>query len=225
MTAGSTRSFPRPRALVFDLDGTLVDSREDIAAACNAALAAVGRAGLPLPALLPMIGDGARSLVVRALAAADAPRDEAVVADALDAFRDYYLAHPCTATRLLPGAERALGTGLPTALVTNKLRDVADRVLQGLGIADRFRAVRGGGDVPLKPAPDGVAAVLAELGVAAGDAWMIGDGPQDVFAGRHAGCVTVAVPGIAERARVVAAAPDIVARDLDEVCDLISPPA
>lgn len=213
---------PRPRALVFDLDGTLVDSREDIACACNAALVAVGRAPLSLPVLLPMIGDGARALVARAIAASGDAPEHALVTRALGAFREHYLAFPCTTTRLLPGASRALATGIPAALVTNKLRDVTDHELDGLGIAGCFRAVRGGGDTPPKPSPDGVVAVLAELGVAPVDAWVIGDGPQDVEAGRRAGCVTVAVHGIAEAARVVAASPDVFARDLDEVCDLIS---
>ncbi len=212
-------TLPRPSALVFDLDGTLVDSREDIASAANAALARLHLRPLAFEAVLPMIGDGASALVTRALAAAGGrPEDLAV---ALGAFREHYLAHPCAHTRLLPGASRALGLGLPAAVVTNKPRDVTELVLRGLGVRDALAVVRGGGDHPLKPAPDGVLSALAELGVRPREAWMIGDGPQDVLAGRAAGCATVAVPGIAEQAHVLAARPDHVARDLDEVCDLV----
>lgn len=213
-----------PTALVFDLDGTLVDSREDIASACNAALAALGLAPLPFEAIMPMVGDGSRMLVVRALAASGVPDDERRVQAALDAFHVYYAAHPCDRTKLLPGAHRALGLGLPNALVTNKLRDVAEAVLARLGIRSAFAAVVGGGDGPLKPEPDGVLAVLRAMGAVPERAWMIGDGPQDVEAGRRAGCTTIAVPGIAERARVLAARPDVVARDLDEVVDLVTSP-
>lgn len=227
VTPEGVTTLPRPSALVFDLDGTLVDSREDIASAANAALAFLHLAPLAFEAVLPMIGDGATALVERALAASGGrPADLEI---ALGAFRAHYLAHPCARTKLLPGAARALALGLPAAVVTNKPRDVTELVLRALGIREAFAAVRGGGDHPLKPAPDGIVSALAELGVRAADAWMIGDGPQDVLAGRAAGCPTLAVPGIADRAHVLAARPDHVARDLDEVCDLVerltSPPA
>ncbi len=220
----------KPSALVFDLDGTLVDSREDIANACNAALTSLGHPPLAYEEVLGFVGDGARALVERALARVKgASPSRAEVEEALDVFRARYVAHPCERTKLLPGARRALALGLPVGLVTNKLRDITDLVLAGLGIEGAFGAVCGGGDAPLKPAPDGVLGVLRVLGVAPADAWVVGDGPQDVEAGKRAGCTTVAVPGIAERARVMAAGPDLVVRDLDELCDLLagvtSPPA
>lgn len=216
----------RPRALLFDLDGTLVDSRRDIADACNAALAAHDRPALPIEAILPMVGDGARALVARALAASEAlpfgpPRTEALVDDVFAAFKARYLAHPCVHSVLLPGArevlEEARRDALPCALVTNKPRDVTLALLAALGIADAFAAVWGGGDGPLKPAPDSVLATIARLGVSARDAWMIGDGPQDIGAGKGAGCFTVAVPGIAERERLLASGPDLVCESLHDL--------
>lgn len=208
----------RPRALLFDLDGTLVDSRGDITAACNAALVAHGRPALPLAAILPMVGDGARMLVMRALSVSGS---EALLDEVFATFRAYYLAHPCVHTALLPGAREVLDEakrdGLPCALVTNKPRDVTLLLLDALGISSSFAAIWGGGDGPLKPAPDSVLSVVAQLEVAAAAAWMIGDGPQDIGAGKAAGCVTVGLPGIAERERLVASAPDLMFESLDEL--------
>ena len=210
----------RPRALLFDLDGTLVDSRADIAAACNAALFAHGRPALPVAAILPMVGDGARALVARALSSFEPPSD-ALLDDVLATFGAYYLAHPCVHTVLLPGAREVLDEAatlaLPCALVTNKPRDVTIALVEALGLT--FEALWAGGDGPLKPAPDCVLAMVARLAVAAGDAWMIGDGPQDVGAGKAAGCFTVGVPGIAERARLLASGPDLVCESLYDLRD------
>ena len=181
----------RPRALLFDLDGTLVDSRRDIADACNAALGSRGRAALSETSIRPMIGDGARALVARALAATayasnargallDADPGEALVDEVLAEFQARYLERPCVHSVLLPGArevlEDARRAGLACALVTNKPRNVALALLEPLGIAGAFDVLWGGGDGPLKPAPDGVLATLARLDVAAADAWMIGVG-------------------------------------------------
>lgn len=201
-------TLPAPRALLFDLDGTLIDSRADIAAAANVALAASGLGSLDLATVTALVGDGARSLVARVLAAAGDEPDEARIDEALAHFSRAYLAAPAARTTLLPGARRALELGLPCALVTNKPRDVTREVLRALDLEGAFVAVVAGGDAPLKPAPDGVLAALDALGAAPRDAWMIGDGPQDVLAGRAAGCFTVGVYGMAERARLVEAEPD-----------------
>jgi len=214
----------KPSALLFDLDGTLVDSRRDIVEALNAALENLGRTRLALEEVLPMIGDGARMLVVRALTFCDhAPPDDAIVARAALLYNEAYLANPCVHTTVLPGVAAALKLGLPCAMVTNKPRDVAMLVLGGLGIASAFGATYGGGDGPLKPAPDGIFRVCAELGVVPAETWFIGDGPQDVLAGKNAGCTTIAVPGgIAERADVLAAMPDIVLGTLEELPALLA---
>ena len=213
----------KPTALLFDLDGTLVDSRRDIVEALNAALESLGRIRLTLEQVLPMIGDGARMLVVRALECCDgaAPGD-ALVARGGVLYNEAYLAAPCVHTVMLPGVADALKLGLPCAMVTNKPRNVAMLVLAGLGIESSFAATYGGGDGPLKPEPDGIFRVCSELGVSPADTWFIGDGPQDVLAGKNAGCVTIAVPGIAERAHVLAAGPDIVLETLEGLPALLA---
>jgi len=210
---------PRPAALLFDLDGTLVDSKRDIADAVCAALKDVGRAPLPVEAIVPMIGDGARALVTRALGTDAA--DTALLERTLSCFQRAYAARPCVHTTLMPGAREALSIALPRAVVTNKPRAITELVLESLGIAGAFSAIYAGGDGPLKPAPDGVIAAANALGVPVSQAWLVGDGPQDVLAGRAAGCFTVVVPGIAERSRVLEARPDVVLASLGELPALV----
>ncbi len=218
----------RPRALIFDLDGTLVDSRRDIADTCNAALISHGRSALAIESILQMVGDGARALIARAVAsssaaghASRAPPTDALVDDVLGTFKARYLERPCVHTALLPGAREVVheaeGHHLPCALVTNKPRELTLALLEALGMSSWFTAVWGGGDGPLKPAPDGVVAMLVRLDVAAADVWMIGDGPQDIGAGKAAGCYTVAVPGIAPLEALLASKPDLVCETLDDV--------
>lgn len=214
---------PRPSALLFDLDGTLVDSRRDIAEALNVALVAVDRACLPLEAIVPMIGDGARMLVARALGIdVDPSKEDRVLLDRAAAlFFDAYLRHPCVHTTLMAGARDAIAVDVPRGLLTNKPRAIACLVLEHLGIASSFGAVYAGGDGPLKPAPDGVRALTASLGeVQVERVWLIGDGPQDVLAGRAAGCFTIAVPGIGDPAQVIGAKPDLVLPSLVDVAHL-----
>jgi phosphoglycolate phosphatase len=207
----------RPKALLLDLDGTLVDSRDDIASSLNAALALHGIAPLELPRVYPMIGDGARVLVTRALAAAGS---SVPVDDVLAAFGARYADEPCVRTTLLDGAREIFACGVPCAVITNKPRPITVRLLDRLGLvpAELWAA-----DGPLKPAPDSVLYVCDRLGIAPRDAWMIGDGPQDVGAGNAAGAFTVAVlGGIADHAAVRAAKPNLVVRSLREVISSVA---
>lgn len=180
-----------PRLIVLDLDGTLVDSSRDIAASLNAALArlAPGTSPLPLERVLDFVGEGARLLVERALAHAGlslAP-DEV-----LPAYLDCYRERLLDTTRLYPGMAEALAAlgarGVSLAVLTNKPGDMSRAILQGLGVAEHFARVLGAGDVlARKPDPAGLLALLAELKVAAGEAWLVGDSATDVLTARAAG--------------------------------------
>lgn len=209
-------ALPRPAALLFDLDGTIVDSRRDIAEALNRALSSAGIAPLALEEVLPFVGDGARKLVERAMRFRGREPDDAVIA----AFHRDYLEHPCVHTTLLDGAKELLALGIPCALVTNKPRAITVLVLEALGIFASFKMVWAGGDGPLKPAPDGVLAAASHLGVPVQNAWMIGDGPQDVLAAKAAGAYAVGVEGIGDEAALLAAQPDRVVRSLRLLLDL-----
>src|SRR5271166_3067718 len=128
------------RAVAFDLDGTLVDSRLDIAAACNHVLVQAGRAPLAPQVVAGFVGDGVRALLARAFGL---PGDAGELDPLVQQLVTYYAAHPVVHTTWMPGALDALGKleGRPAALVTNKARVVTLAVLDALGVRDRFAFV------------------------------------------------------------------------------------
>ena len=201
-------ALPTPQAVVFDLDGTLIDSRGDIAAACNHALRTLGREEIPVARLATLVGDGGRSLVSRAFAVSI---DDPIVEEAFALYLEYYRQHPIDETRYLDGAEAALAAfpRLAIALATNKPRSTTIAILDALGIRDRFGAIAAGGDGPLKPDPASLFTIAKTLGVAIEHVWMIGDGPQDVGAAKAAGAVSVGVLGGFHEQRLIDAKPDV----------------
>lgn len=205
-----------PAAVFFDLDGTLIDSRGDIAAACNHALVSEGRSPLPVDVVRGFVGDGARWLLARAFGLT--PEDPAVTR-ALDVFRAYYEAHPTDHTLVLPGLDELVARlgGVPLAVVTNKPRSTAEIVLERLGLRSLFREVRGGGDGPLKPDPTVTRALIRRLAVPAGDVWFVGDGAQDIDAGRAAGCFTIAVGGMGDCEALARAQPHLFVKSLSDL--------
>ena len=222
-----------PHAVVFDLDGTLIDSRGDIAAACNHALVSHGHAPLSRELIRTFVGDGARVLLARALTAAchaSSPEpgrpdlDAGLLDAALVDFHAYYQANPLVFTTLLPGAMDALDalSGIPIGLATNKPEATTLRVLDAIGIRPRFAAIAGGGEGPLKPHPFSVLSVLKKMGAEPEKAWMVGDGPQDVGAGRAAGCTTIGVlEGFVSAARLRDANPDVILASMWELRSLL----
>lgn len=210
-----------PALVAFDLDGTLLDSRGDIVAACNHVLAWSGRATLPDATIASFVGDGARSLLARAFdVPSDAPELDAVVAE----WRRFYVAHPIDRSTWMPGAEDALDAArsrtIAIALVTNKARAVTERILDALGITDRFAVIYAGGDGALKPSAEPMRVVANAVGVEVRDAWLVGDADQDVGAARAAGCTSIAVLGGFQSAeRVLAARPDVVVESLRELAE------
>jgi phosphoglycolate phosphatase len=213
-----------PRAIAFDLDGTLIDSRRDIAAACNHALTAAGRPPLPLEVIVTFVGDGIRALVGRAFGLA--PDDPALDPHVAVLVR-YYEAHPVDGTVFMPGAREALDalTDLPLALVTNKARSVTLSVLEALGILGRFAFVYAGGDGPLKPNAEPVLACARALSAEREALWVVGDGDQDVRAARAAGAYAVGVlGGFAPEEKLRGANPHVVLASIGELPRLLRQP-
>jgi phosphoglycolate phosphatase len=189
-----------PRAALFDLDGTLIDSAPDIAAAVNELLARDGRGPLTLVQVTSMIGNGVEKLVERAIAATgDVLGPEALKREQM-AMIDIYARHLTGLTILMPGTREALdvlhGDGILLGLVTNKPQRFIETVLDHFGLSALFGVVIGGdAGVPKKPAPDMLLAALEQFGVAPADAVMVGDSPADVDSARAAGTASVIVRG------------------------------
>jgi phosphoglycolate phosphatase len=212
-----------PRALVFDLDGTLIDSRGDIAAACNFALDVNGFAKLSTEEICRYIGDGAKTLCARA---AKLPEADKRVDEITSAFVAYYTEHPIVHTKWMPGAQKMLDqlAPMPMSVCTNKARSTTDAVLTALGVRTRFSAIIAGGDIPeKKPAPGPIFAIAKLLGRQAEELVVIGDGDQDVLSGRRAGSRTIGVAnGFCAHDRLAAAKPDVLVENLGEVAQIIS---
>lgn len=181
------------RLLVFDLDGTLVDSKEDIANAVNVALESFDLPPLPNPVIYSYVGDGASALIRRAL-----PTEKAdLLPEVLDRFLAYYQRHLLDTTRAYPGVVEALRkwAGIyRMAVLTNKGVAMTQEILSGLSLDGYFFEVRGGDSFGTKkPDPEGLLHILREAGVEAQEAIMIGDSRNDVQAGRAAGALTCGV--------------------------------
>lgn len=204
---------PRLTLLIFDLDGTLIDSRADLVDGINAMLTHLGHAPLPDAVVARYVGDGAPLLVQRALGlippplrtAAPEPPPPPLSPVAMEQsqyavryFLDYYNAHKLDRTRLYDGVEAGLGelsrAGYSLAVLSNKPVRPSREILEGLGVASRFRAIYGGDSFERKkPDPIGIEALLSECGLEARAALMVGDTSIDIAAGRAAGAQTCGV--------------------------------
>ena len=177
-------------AILLDLDGTLVDSRADLAAAANAARAAVDLEPLPIDTIAKFVGDGLAKLLERSCPGI-APRD---AENARNAFLKHYSKHCCDETHVYPGVMEVVKhlheDGHPIAVVTNKPRDFAQQILETLGISPYVGSLVGGDD-KRKPDPAPLLQACEELGVSSRSATMCGDHHTDLIAGRRAGCRTV----------------------------------
>jgi phosphoglycolate phosphatase len=174
--------------VVFDLDGTLVDSHHDLADATNALLSELGAAPLSDDAVTRMVGEGAAVLVKRALAAAG--RDPELPG-ALDRFLAHYEERLLATTRPYPGMIEAIQALRPShrlAVLTNKPGHATRRVLEGLDLLDWFDDVIGGdSEYGRKPDPSGLLVLIARAGTTPASTLMVGDSPVDLATARRAG--------------------------------------
>ena len=194
----------RIRLLVFDLDGTLIDSRLDLIHSVNATMRHIGRPELEDDVIASYVGDGAPALVRRALGntALGNTEDEALFRAALEYFLGYYRLHKLDHTTVYEGipetlarlAEASNGERRLMAVLSNKPVNPSRDIVRALGLGDFFVRVYGGNSFTAKkPDPLGVQTILRETGVAAADALMIGDSSIDVLTGRNAGLWTCGV--------------------------------
>lgn len=179
--------------VVFDLDGTLVDSRFDLADAVNYAMQQLGCPALPYEAFPPLLGSGLSYLLKEAAGT----HDPEVLATAKAHFDDYYAEHFVTKTRPYPGVMTTLQVLKPkkTAIYSNKLQHFTGRIAEALDMAPLMDMVQGANPeaYPLKPHPAGLHRILKQLEVTADRALMVGDSTHDIEAAKAAGMYTCAV--------------------------------
>ncbi|TGQ37256.1 phosphoglycolate phosphatase [Mesorhizobium sp. M00.F.Ca.ET.216.01.1.1] len=200
MNVGAGRPFRSPKAILFDLDGTLVDSAADLTAAVNELLASRDLPALRLDQVKAMIGGGIRKLVERAFAASGTPLLGSALEEANRDMAPIYRRHLTGLTRLMPGVREVLThfhlNGKAMGLVTNKPQLATREILLHFGLTEYLGAIVGGDAVTyLKPAPDALLLALDQLGVEPYDALMVGDSGADVGAARAAGMPVVLLRG------------------------------
>lgn len=186
-------------AIIFDLDGTLVDTARDLTEALNYALAplreATGRPLLSVSETTALVGEGVDTLITKALGNEPASRWHA---QAVSRFREFYAGHLLTHTSVYPGVEQTLAglgkTGLRLAVLSNKTTRYTVEILEGLHLAQHFAYIAGGDVVPeKKPSPLAITHVLEKLGMSASQTVMVGDSTFDIDAAHGAGLTVVAV--------------------------------
>ena len=186
------------RAVIFDLDGTLVDTAGEIATAANRMLEELGLTSLPRPAIEALIGRGVRSLVERALAQVEG--GALIQLDrAVERFEAHYAQTVGTDARLfggvMPGIQRLAEHGFPLSVVTNKPRFFTEMLLDRLEILPYFKGVVAGDDgFKRKPEGDMLIAACERMGTAPAQSLMLGDSDNDIHAARAAGCPVWCVP-------------------------------
>lgn len=173
--------------IAYDLDGTLIDSRLDLAGAVNAMRAEMGLEPLNTERIVSFVGNGIKNLVRRSVADTEVDFETAY-----KRMRNYYADHLVDSTALYPGVSAGLrelkNSGIKQVVISNKAEDATCRILKLLGVIDCFDAVVGGDAAyPLKPEPDSLLAMAAKFGATPGSAWMFGDGYTDLEAARRAG--------------------------------------
>jgi phosphoglycolate phosphatase len=183
------------RALIFDLDGTLIDSKGDLIQSVNAMLEEVGRAKLTAETISGYIGHGAPTLVARALGGTPMEEEKQ---RALEFFLKHYEEHKLDSTCAYQGVEMTLarlhGEGLSMAVLTNKPVRISVRILEALGLAKYFRSIYGGNSFKTKkPDPLGANMILGEFGATPREAVVIGDSEVDVQTARNAETFAAAV--------------------------------
>ena len=215
------------RLLIFDLDGTLVDSRLDLTNSVNAMLRQYGRPELPCDLIATYIGDGAPMLVRRALGD---PDDQNFVDEALLFFLAYYREHKLDNTRVYEGiseslnAIRAVRNGdLKMAVLSNKPVNPSRSICDALGLGEFFFQVYGGNSFATKkPDPLGAQALLMEAGVRADQAVMIGDSANDVLTAQNCGMYSVGLTYGLSPATLEKVPPDVLLDRPDELGQLFT---
>jgi phosphoglycolate phosphatase len=209
--------------LIFDLDGTLIDSKLDLAHAVNATRAHMGMEALEFERVYSYVGNGAPVLIRRALGER---ASEAEVEEGLEFFLEYYRDHTLDYTCLYPGVKESLdrlsGAGKQLAVLTNKPVRMSKFIVEGLGVAARFFQVYGGNSFDFKkPNPIGVETLMRESGVSRESTVMIGDSAVDVNTAINAGVMSCGVTYGFQPETLANPKPDLLVDRMEELVDWV----
>ncbi len=209
--------------VIFDLDGTLIDSKLDLAHAVNAARRHMGMAPLDHERVYSYVGNGAPVLIRRVLGEQST---EAQVEEALEFFLEYYRDHMLDYTAPYPGVresvERLHEAGVLLAVLTNKPVRISRDIVAGLEMGHYFRQVYGGNSFDFKkPHPVGVETLVAECGVAREKTLMVGDSSVDILTARNAGVMSCGVTYGFQPESLADAAPDLLVDRMEEAADWV----
>jgi phosphoglycolate phosphatase len=210
--------------LIFDLDGTLIDSKRDLADSVNAMRAHLGEPLLPDETVYSYVGNGAPVLVRRALPG----RDEDEIQRGLAFFLEYYRDHMLDATTLYPGVREALdellAADVKMAVLTNKPVRFSEHLIKGLGLDGHFFRIYGGNSFEeKKPHPKGIELLMEESGIGREQTIMVGDSAVDVMTARNAQVRACGVSWGFQPETFVAAPPDFVINDMSELVGMVIP--
>ena len=213
---------PRYAHVAFDLDGTLIDTRADLAAATNHVLRTFGLPEIPPRSVYALVGEGARRLVERALG----PKHAADVDEGVRRFLDFYGEHLLDATVLYPGVVDALAAlehaGVALTVCTNKPEGYSREILEGLGVLTRFRGLIGGDTLPTrKPEPTGMASLMRATQSTPAETLLVGDSYVDVATAANASVDFCGVAWGLDPERLRAARPAVVVESMDELVAIV----
>lgn len=215
------------KALIFDLDGTLVETAPDLHAATNHVLASIGRRPLEMREVRSFVGHGAMHLIERGVAATGEPVDAATLQRLHRDFLDYYGGNIAAHSHAFDGLEsllqRAADAGLKLGVCTNKVEALSIKLLTELGMMNRFGSLVGGDTLPImKPQPEPLIEAVRRLGLDTMDAMMLGDSETDIRTAQNADVPVIAVSFGYTAQHVSAFNPTHVIDHFDEAWPIIS---
>ncbi len=212
---------PTPSAVLFDLDGTLVDSARDLSAALNHVLRKAARPEMEIDRVRHMVGDGARALILKGFSDSGAVPGNADIKAILDDFLDYYLENIAERTIIFPGARQVIedlaAREIPLGLCTNKALRLSEKLMTEMGLAKYFSAIVGGDSFPYcKPDPRHLTATLEKMTAAPERAVMVGDSANDIIAAQKAHMPVIGVSFGYTKTPLAELNPDIIIDHFDD---------
>ncbi len=208
--------------LIFDLDGTLVNTLEDITTSVNFTLQKLGRKPIPLDTVRQYVGDGIEMMMVRALGGSNE-----LLPDAIGIYKVHHSRNLVVRSSLYPAVDNTLDyfKSLPMAVISNKTMEFVGPLLERLRIARYFKLIIGADyGLPLKPAPDSILKILSHFSVPKEETVIVGDGTTDIRAGKAAGVITCSVTyGFRSEDELRKAGPDYVIPRFSDLKKLFLP--